>query len=177
MGKRLNLLTMKRNLYFLLIVLAPLALGSCENEIEPGQTAVMKLSNEWWGQVYVTDGSGGLTPDDDIVGYQHLLTSSTASATADSLFVDDLDGEMELKAKVACNVNDLSFTTNGTSVLERYTDRTVTISNGRVFIGGGRSTSGVKVDSIYFEVEFSDELGTTYAVAGHGRTGFDADEH
>jgi hypothetical protein len=166
---------MKRNLYFLLIIFTPLILASCDEDADPGQAAVMKLSNEWWGQIYVTDGAGGLTNEGH--GYQHLLTFGTSSGTADSLFIDDLEGELELKAKVACNVSDLSFTTNNTPVLERYTDRTVRISNGKVYVLGGKSTSGVTVDSIYFEVVFSDDPTVTYAVAGHGRTGFDADEH
>lgn len=164
---------MKKNLYFLL--LAVIVLGSCENEIEPGGNRLMKMSNEWWGQVYETDGNGVL--GDVVLGYQHLLTSGTASPTADSLFIDDFDGDMQLKAKVACNLANLTFTTNGESVIERYTDRTVVISNGKIFTDGGKSTTGVKVDSIYFEVEFSNDPGVIYAVAGHGRTGFDADEH
>jgi hypothetical protein len=150
-------------------------LSSCENEITPGQNAVVKLSNEWWGQIYVPDGSGGL--EDIGLGYQHLLTSSTSSGTADSIFVDDFDGLLELKAKVSCNVNDLTFTTNGVAVTERYTGGTVVIGNGRVIIDGGRSTSGVKVDSIYFEAEFDWDPGQIYVVAGHGRTGFLEDEH
>ena len=152
-----------------------LGLASCENEVDPGQNAVKQMSNEWWGQIYVPDGSGGLTDIGE--GYQHLLTSSTASGTADSIFIDDFDGLLELKAKVACNVNELTFTTNGTAVTERYTDGTVVIENGKIFIDGGKSTSGVVVDSIYFEAEFDWEPGQVYILAGHGRTGFLEDEH
>ena len=164
-----------KKIFFIVGVALVLGLASCENEIDPGQNAVEKVSNEWWGQIYVPDGSGGLT--DIGQGYQHLLTSSTASGTADSIFIDDFDGLLELKAKVACNVNDLTFTTNGTAVLERYTDGTVIIGNGKIFIDGGRSTSGVTVDSIYFEAEFDWEPGQIYVIAGHGRTGFLEDEH
>lgn len=152
-----------------------IGLVSCENEIVPGQNSLMKMSNEWWAQIYVPDGSGGLT--DIGQGYQHLLTSNTASGKADSLFVDDFDGLLELKAKVACNVNDLTFTTNGVAVLERYTEGSVTIGNGKVYPNGGKSTSGVKVDSIYFEAEFDWDPGQIYVLAGHGRTGFAEDEH
>ncbi len=152
-----------------------ISLSSCENEIDPGQNSLMKMSNEWWGQIYVPDGSGGLT--DIGQGYQHLLTSNTASGTSDSLFVDDFDGLLQLKAKVACNVNDLTFTTNGVTVMERYTEGTVVIGNGRIYVDGGKSTSGVKVDSIYFEAEFDWDPGQIYVIAGHGRTGFTEDEH
>lgn len=152
-----------------------IGLSSCENEIDPGQNSLMKMSNEWWGQIYVPDGSGGLT--DIGQGYQHLLTSNTASGTSDSLFVDDFNGLLQLKAKVACNVNNLTFTTNGVTVKERYTEGTVVIGNGKIYIDGGRSTSGVKVDSIYFEAEFDWDPGQIYVIAGHGRTGFTEDEH
>lgn len=165
---------MKNILSFFGVALV-LILVSCENDVAPGGTAVQKMSNEWWGQIYVPDGSGGL--EDIGQGYQHLLTSGTASGTADSLFVDDFDGLLELKAKVACNVTDLTFTTNGQTVLERYTDGTVAISNGRIYIDGGKSTTGVKVDSIYFEAEFDWDPGQIYVIAGHGRTGFLEDEH
>lgn len=150
-------------------------LMGCENEVDPGKNPLMQMSNEWWAQIYVPDGSGGLT--DIGQGYQHLMTSNTASGTADSLFVDDFDGLLELKAKVACDAKTLTFTTNGEAVRERYTDGTVIIENGRVLVKAGKSTSGVTVDSIYFEAEFDWDPGQIYILAGHGRTGFPEDEH
>jgi hypothetical protein len=42
---------------------------------------------------------------------------------------------------------------------------------------GGRSKTGVKTDSIYMVVEFSDDLGTDYEISGHMRTGFVEDEY
>lgn len=164
-----------KKIFLIIGVALVLGLASCENEVDPGQNAVKQMSNEWWGQIYVPDGSGGL--EDIGQGYQHLLTSSTASGTADSIFIDDFDGLLQLKAKVACSVSDLTFTTNGAAVTERYTDGTVVIGNGKIIIDGGRSTSGVVVDSIYFEAEFDWEPGQVYILAGHGRTGFLEDEH
>lgn len=164
-----------KKIFLIMGVALVLGLASCENEVDPGQNAVKQMSNEWWGQIYVPDGSGGL--EDIGEGYQHLLTSSTASGTADSIFIDDFDGLLQLKAKVACSVSDLTFTTNGAAVTERYTDGTVVIGNGKIIIDGGRSTSGVVVDSIYFEAEFDWEPGQVYILAGHGRTGFLEDEH
>ena len=102
-----------KKIFVILGAILVTGLSSCENDIDPGQTAVMKLSNEWWAQIYIPDGSGGLTNLD--LGYQHFLTSGTSSGTPDSLFVDDFGSLLELKAKVACNINDLTFTTNGTA--------------------------------------------------------------
>lgn len=166
---------MKKKIYFVLTVVLPLVFASCENDIDPGQNALVKMSNEWWAQIYLPDGSGGL--EDAHYGYQKFMTSNTASGTADSLFVDDFGDFFELRAKVACNVNDLTFTTNGAKVRERYSDGTVIIQNGKIFSNQGKSTSGVKVDSIYFEAEFDWDPGQVYVIAGHGRTGFSEDEH
>lgn len=149
---------------------------SCENDVDPGQNHLMKMSNEWWVHLLVDDGAGGY---EDIyhIGYFHFLTSNTASPTADSIFVDDFGDVAELKAKVACDPTSLTFGNSGTSVEERYTDGIVFINNGRIFEGQGRSTSGVQVDSIYFEAEFDWDPGQVYIIAGHGRTGFFEDEH
>lgn len=165
-----------KKIKILLLAIVALAILGCENEIEPGGTKVQKLSNEWWGQLYVVDtGNGELT--DLGIGYIKYLTFSTASNRADSMFIDDLGELLELKAKVGCNTRNLTFNTNGTAVLERYTDGTVIIANGKVLPKAGRSTSGVVVDSIYFEAVFDWDPTTTYAVAGHARTGFAEDEH
>jgi hypothetical protein len=164
---------MKKITYIIALFAAVLA--GCDSDEDPGQTSVMKMSNEWWGNTYRLDGNGELI--DRGYGYRKFLTSGTASGTADSLFVDDFGDLFELKAKVACNLSDLTFTTNGEEVLERYSDGTVIIRNGKIYIDGGYSTSGVKVDSIYFEAEFDWAPGEIYIVAGHGRTGFAEDEH
>jgi hypothetical protein len=163
-----------KKIFLIIGVALATGLASCENEIEPGQNALMKMSNEWWGQIYVPDGNGGLT--DAGYGYQHFLTSNTSSGTSDSLFVDDFDNFFELKAKVACDINTLTFTTNGTPVRERYTDGTVIIENGKIIINGAKSATGVTVDSLYFEAEFDWDPGQVYIVAGHARTGFLEDD-
>jgi hypothetical protein len=152
------------------------ALIGCENEVEPGGTPVMKLSNEWWVRLLVEDGSGGYDDAYDL-GYLHFLTSSTASNSADSILMDDFNEVIQLKAKVACNVSDLTFGNGTTAVNERYTDGTVIINNGKIFERQGLSSSGVEVDSIYFEAEFDWDLGQVYIIAGHGRTGFPEDQH
>lgn len=147
---------------------------ACDKDEDPGGTKVQQLSNEWWAKIYVPDGNGGLI--DIGLDYQHIMTSSTASPTADSIFVDDFDGLLVLKAKVACNVNSLTFH-NDEPVKERYDGGTVSVANGKVLLGAAYSTSGVKVDSIYFETEFDWEPGQVYVLAGHARTGFAEDEH
>ncbi|HYG01340.1 MAG TPA: lipid-binding protein [Chryseosolibacter sp.] len=165
-----------KKLYFLILGASLLFLSSCENEIEPGENPLMEMSNEWWVHLLADDGSGELV-DVYHVGYFRMLTSSTASNSADSIFVDDFGDVAELRAKVAVNASNLSFTNGDEPVLERYTDGEVIIKNGKILPDVGRSSSGVQVDSIYFEVEFDWDPGTQYVIAGHARTGYTEDEH
>ncbi len=162
----------------LLIASVALTFGliSCDKDQDPGRNNMMELSNEWWVHLLVEDGSGGYEDIYDI-GYFQFLTSNTASPTADSIFVDDFGAVAELKAKVHANPQTLTFGNGTTPVRERYTDGSVMINNGAVFPKQGLSTSGVQVDSIFFEVEFDWDPGQKYIIAGHGRTGFEEDEH
>jgi hypothetical protein len=165
-----------KKIFLILGVALVLGLVSCENEIDPGQNALMKMSNEWWVHLLVDDGTGEY---EDIyhLGYFQFMTSNTASNTADSLFVDDFGNNAELKAKVACNPADLTFGNGGVPVEERYTDGIVTINNGKILAGQGTTASGIQVDSIYFEAEFDWDPGQVYIIAGHARTGYTEDEH
>ena len=56
-------------------------------------------------------------------------------------------------------------------------DITVNIANGKILPGAATSSGGNVTDSIYFQIEFSDDPGTLYDVAGYRRTGFLEDEH
>jgi hypothetical protein len=165
-----------KKILFIMSVALSFGLLSCDKDEDPGTTPLMEMSNEWWVHLLVEDGNGGY---EDIyqIGYFQFLTSGTAANTSDSLFVDDFGAVAELKAKVAANPADLTFGNDGTAVQERYTEGSVVINNGKILLGQGLSTTGVKVDSIFFEVEFDWDPGQKYIIAGHGRTGFLEDEH
>ena len=62
------------------------------------------------------------------------------------------------------------------NLIEGY-DIKILVKEGKVIKDGGRSKTGVKTDSIYMVVEFSDDLGTDYEISGHMRTGFVEDEY
>ena len=73
--------------------------------------------------------------------------------------------------------SDLSNGTDSlTNLVEGY-DIKVRVTKGQVIPDGGRSKTGVQVDSIYFEVEFADDPGIIYEISGHGRTGFGDDDY
>jgi hypothetical protein len=106
------------------------------------------------------------------------MTFNTAGNTADSLWVSDLGNFWDFQVKAAFDPSSKSFSVSQGENTSYESE--VTISEGAVLLGEGRSTSGVKTDSIYFAASFSDDspaFGTEYIMAGHRRTGFLEDEH
>ena len=58
-----------------------------------------------------------------------------------------------------------------------YSTSVGAVADGKVLPLGGKSKSGVVVDSIFMHVEFSDDPGTIYTISGHQRSGFLEDEY
>ena len=166
---------MKRIINYIVPVFFLVTVLSCKLEDpEIEFTPIGKMANEWHYQLLIDDGSGNFI-DPYNGGYNPMFTTNTAANTPDSMWIDDDGSWAEIRAKVAINVSDMTFS-NSTIVTERYTDGTVLISNGKILEGAAKSFSGVTVDSIYFEAEFDWDPGTTYILAGHQRTGFLEDE-
>lgn len=158
--------------------IAVLAFGflaiACEKDYEPDTIENYEMSGQWLVQTYF----GGTTPADVVLGYQTILTSNTAAADGSTILIDDMENIWPFKVKASANSGNYTF--NATSVENMYEYDTipqfVTITNGKITPEGGRSLSGVTVDSIYMECEFSDDPGNVYIIAGHYRTGFTEDE-
>jgi hypothetical protein len=168
-----------KNRYTYIIALLFLlgALSSCErDDPEIEMTAIGDMAGEWY-VTYKADTSGtGDLVDVYGVGYSQLITYNTSGNTADSMIVDDLGNFWEYKTIVGVNKAERTFSApNGDNLY--YDSNGVIINNGKIIIGGGESRTGVKTDSIYFEVAFGDDdTGLTYVVSGHRRTGFLEDE-
>jgi hypothetical protein len=154
-----------------------LGLASCKKEkLDPGGTGAEKLANEWW----VTLTQGG----NDIYGLGHfkIATYNTASGS-DSLWVDDLKHGYGFKTKVAADFNGSTF--GRANAVNLYYNpasptafpATVSLTGGKVLPQAGRSRTGNATDSIFVEVEFSDDPGTKYVLSGHARTAFAEDEY
>jgi hypothetical protein len=118
-------------------------------EYEPTVLPGSELAGEWYVR-YTVDGA-------DIygLGYHTFLTSTTAAADGKELFLNDQANFWDFQVKAPMNVDSKTFG----------------------LADGGRSKTGVQVDSIYFEVEFADDPGTIYEISGHGRTGFGDDDY
>lgn len=173
---------MKNKIIILIVALIAFGFTGCEKlwdmnqpkETDTEYSAVWPLAGEWW-VTYMIDGSdvGG--------GYYPLFTYNTAAEDKDKLWISDANSFWAYTIKANCNLDARSFSGDSLVSTADYGaglyDIKCNITNGKVIEEGGFSTSGVVCDSIYFEIEFEDDLGTIYQCAGVRRTGFLEDEH
>jgi hypothetical protein len=166
---------MKRYIGYMLLSCLALVQIACQEDPAPGGTVAEKAAGEWWVKFYMDDGTGNLELLD--AGYYKAMTFNTA-ANNDSIWVTDMGNFWDFQVKARFNKSNNTFeVSEGTNV--SY-ESEVTITDGKVLLGQGRSSSGVKTDSIYFVTSFSDDdpaYGAEYIIAGHRRTGFLEDEH
>ncbi|HCQ14742.1 MAG TPA: hypothetical protein DIU20_00690 [Cryomorphaceae bacterium] len=163
---------MKLNKIFAGLVLVG-SLIACEKEYESEALPNHEMSGQWYVRTYVGDTS--LLALD----YVEIVTSNTAATDGSELLIDDHENIWPFKVKVISNPSDLSF--EGANVENLYWPEYDTIQqnatvSGKIYPNKGHSLTGIVVDSIYIEAEFSDDPGTTYIFAGHYRTGFEEDE-
>lgn len=156
---------------FILFTVVVYSLSSCKkSSYDPGTTKSPKASNGWW----VTYSVGG----SPIFGPVFFSTYNASADKADSMWIDDLQKFWTFKGKVALNYSALTFS-NGLSENGYYSSE-AKIANGKILPLAGHSRSGVKTDSIYMEIQFSDDspsYGTTYQISGTARTGFIQDDY
>lgn len=159
-------------LYFVLIV-SIIANQSCKKETKQEGTATKEFSGDWWVILLGDDGDGNYV-DVYEEGYLLLSTYNTASNVPDKLFVDfqywPFKGVVDLDQKAN------NF---GGEDLANLEDEEITaiIKNGKIIRGAATTSGGNVSDSIYLEIEFSDDSGFPYIIAGYRRTGFVEDEH
>lgn len=156
--------------YLFYITLLALIISSCDlkDEYVVEKSKVVQAAGEWW--VNYTDASGASS------GYIALKTFNTAADDGKEFWITDEGGFWDYKVKCPINKDALTFSAEGLTNMAY--DSHVDVLNGKVILNGGKSTSGVVVDSIYFELKFDDDdSGTIYKVGGHRRTGFIEDEH
>lgn len=186
---------MKRIIYISFIVLTIVLSWSCEaiydwNEPKEPSTeysSAYPLAGEWYVTYKFDDGSGVI---DDYygVGYVRLWTTNTAANDGKEMWISDGGNTGYGDASfwgysVKTPINTAAKTFSGTDLESSVDDAgvpyevVINIENGKVIVDGGLSTSGVVVDSIYFEIEFSDDPGTIYHCSGTRRTGFPEDDH
>lgn len=154
-------------------------LSACnKDKPDPGATASVNMADEWWvhqflNGVAVTTGSP-----------KHFYSYNTA-ANDNTMWFDDrgtLGTARRFKAMVTADYNALTFSaTNadniGPALVGGLPKNKVTITNGKIMKGVGHSKLGNKTDSIFFNIQYSDDPGKTYTVTGHARTFFIDDDY
>ncbi len=165
---------MKENFKYLIGIVAfsMLLLFTACDEAEDaniGVTSIEEMAGDW----YVTTAFNGNT----VLGYKKITTYNTAANTNDKMWINDNGKIWEFKA--VANVDYASKTFSGENLESNYsgTPITVTITNGKILKNAATTTGGNRSDSIYFDIEFSDDPGNIYTIAGYKRTGFAEDEH
>lgn len=146
---------------------------SCQKEYEPEMIPGHELAGEW----YVTYTIGGV--DVYNFGYSTILTSTTAAADGKQIWVTDQGHFWDYKAKVNANAEAQTFGQSDSldNAEELGYPIKLIVKSGKIFPDGGKSKTGVTVDSISFVIGFGDDApGTEYVVSGHRRTGFEEDD-
>jgi hypothetical protein len=153
----------------LLSVFALTFMSSCDEggDPDPGGTATQNFAGDW--HIRVADDTGPITD-------YGLWSTYNAASNDENFWIDDHDETFEVKTKVqTSSVGSLTF--EGLADTEElYAGYNLHITNGKILKNAAHSFGGHVVDSIYFEIEYTDFPGTIYKCAGHRRTGFLEDE-
>lgn len=164
---------MKKVTLYIIALTLMVSVNSC-SELNPGGTATQNYSGDWWVLLLGDDGDGNFV---DVwgAGYNLLSTYNTAANVPDKMFVDfdwwPFKGVVDLDQTA-----NLFEGTDVQSVNPSY-DITANIVGGTIIKNAATTSGGNVSDSIYMEIEFSDDPGYIYKLAGYRRTGFIEDEH
>jgi len=178
-----------KHIFYLYLVVALGIISSCETMPDPKteRTATAPMNGEWWVKVYVDIDSD--TPGNQLEeisgGYYQLLTYNTASNRPDSLWFNFSVENFPVFFKTAINLtNNTLFVENSQNLYLLDDTETpeneselVTLTNGKIIMGGVITANKNLTDSIYCETEFTTDPGFKYIFAGYRRTQFKEDDH
>lgn len=182
---------MKKIIYLFIAVLS-MTFASCSKD-EVGGTATQALAGEWYVTVDAVDANGKtIEGGEDIYGLGKFLlnTYNTAENVSSQMWIDDNRNFWSFKVKMASDVNNLSFTTNGDVVNTISSEDSagkaynckVNVEGGKVLPGAGLTPHGTAADSIVFYVSFDDDPNPAkygyakYKISGIRYTGLTQDD-
>ena len=113
--------------------------------------------------------------DELALDYALISSYNTAANDGQYMWVDDNQNIWWFKVKTPVEVESNTGTDLASSV-DGY-DITVNITDGEVLKDAATTTGGNTTDSIHMNVEFLDNHGTIYTIAGYRRTGLIEDQH
>ncbi|MFH4965044.1 lipid-binding protein [Gaetbulibacter sp. M235] len=155
-----NIILKKLSLLLLSLTLMTSFVSCEEDDVTPEPNGVLTddVRGTWVVDMYW---------DGDFYDHNTISTLNTGDNDADKIWIDDQGHGWGLLAKVNFDPNTLTF--SATDADEHYYGVTVTI-NGSITKGGATTPSGETVDSIHFEVEFSDIPGEPWIYEGYKST-------
>jgi hypothetical protein len=166
---------MKNIIYIIFISLLGFSFQGCEDDYEPGGTAVKDLAGDWWVTVDIIDGSDTTY---NINGHFLMNTYNTAANIPTEMWLEDDGNFWDYKLKVSVVNDNLTFSTADFVDNTAY-DSKVKITDGKVILNGTKSPSNTTVDYIEYKIQFDDdgEGGTViYYIHGFRKTGFPEDD-
>lgn len=147
---------MKKLFYSIAIIFGLMvSLSSCQKKIEKEYNWAYPVAGDWTLHAYIDD--------EEIYGPFEIKVYNT-SFGQDSIWIDDYHGnfwDMKFKAKVDMSNN--TFETSGSKNAIAGYGINIKVTDGKV----------INKDSIYFNMEFQDDPGTIYTLAGHRTTAYD----
>ncbi len=160
---------MRKILFIGFVALVSIYSVSCKKTLpDAGRTSLVKMANGWWVNYTLNGVSQTSSPT-------FFSTYNVSENTTDSMWFDDLGHFWDFKGKVKADYVNQTF--SGTGVVNQYYTSTADIANGKIITRGGHSRAGNITDSIYAEIQFSDDPGNTYILSGTARTGFIEDDY
>lgn len=172
---------MKKYISLLFLAVA-FVFTACDDDTEPGGTAVEKMAGTWWVTVDAVNENGNIVIEDPFgLGHIQTTTYNTAANTATEMWVDDAKAFWGYKIKASVNYTARTFTAAG--IASAYDSNSlVTIENGKILEKAALTPSKQPADSIVYYISFSDDTNPAkhnyknYKVSGFRRTGFPADD-
>jgi len=154
-----------KKLFFAICALATLTFASCEKE-PIGGTATEKMAGQWYVQVDGYDTTGDSVVIEDFNGGRVLLlTYNTAANEPNKLFINDQAGFWDFIVRVDCDLNKMTFGSPDSLQNESY-DCKVSLTNGKIVLGGTKTPSGQVADYIQFDINFDDDDLASYGMPG-----------
>ena len=142
-----------------------------------GGTATVDMAGEWYVTVDAVDENGEILYEDPYgMGPVIFSTFNTAANKADEMFVSDNYNFLEFQVQVKADPAAMTFETEGIAQ-NLVSECGVTISSGKITLGGAKTPSGMSADAIEFLISFDDDDNEfIYKVHGFRYTGLAGDE-
>ncbi|WP_293955734.1 MULTISPECIES: lipid-binding protein [unclassified Sphingobacterium] len=164
---------------FYIIGLCFLTFQSCKKDEVEG-TATQKLAGEWYVTADALKADGSLF-EKDVYGLGHfmLATYNTESNDLSKIWIEDRGNFWDFKGIINGDVNTLTF--SGEDVQNVSYDSKFTVTNGKILKAAATTPSGMKADSVVFEIKFDDDdpVGNgfdRYRITGYRYTGLANDD-